>query len=111
MTDFGKKIVPFPLKMIDALLFNGTFLPVEGPTTELVRIIRFINDTDQDAIVSWDGINGHDFIPGGTALTLDVTSNKVSDGGYFVSVGTQFFVEATVGTGFFVIATYGSETS
>lgn len=107
MTDFGIKIIPLPMKTIDATTFNGTFLPVESSTTEVIRIIRFINRTDQDVEISWDGITPNDFVASMTAITLEVTSNKVSVGGYFVGVGTQFFVQAPVGTGIFRIASYG----
>ncbi|KKL20647.1 hypothetical protein LCGC14_2453390, partial [marine sediment metagenome] len=112
MSDFGKRIIPFDLKSIDATSFDGSFLPIESPTTQLVRIIRFINNTDQDVTISWDGVDvaGHDFFPSLTSLTLDVTANKTDTQGYFVAVGTQFFVSATVGTGIFYIASYGSET-
>ena len=110
MADYGKRIIPFSVKTIDATLFDGTFLPIESPTTSLVRIIRFINNTDQDVDISWDGLKPHDFLPALTALTLDITSNKTDTQGYFIAVGTQFFVQAPVGTGELKIATYGSET-
>lgn len=109
MTDFGKKIFPLPMRVIDASTFNGSFLPVSDAVDEPIRIARFINDTDQDVTVSWDGVQNHDFVPAKTALTLDVTSNKTDEGGYFIAVGTQFFVSASVGTGFFNIALYGSD--
>ncbi len=110
MSDHGKKIIPFTVKTIDATTFNGTFLPIESPTSSLVRIVRFINNTDQDVDISWDGEKIHDFLPSLTALTLDVTSNRTDTQGFFVSVGTQFFVQAPPGTGEFKIATYGAET-
>ncbi len=110
MSDYGKRIIPFSVKTIDATTFDGTFLPVESPTTSLIRIIRFINNTDQDVDISWDGIKPNDFLPSLTSLTLDVTSNKTDTQGYFIAIGTQFFVQAPVGTGEFKIATYGSQT-
>ncbi|HEC66599.1 MAG TPA: hypothetical protein ENI23_15090 [bacterium] len=112
MSDYGKRMIPFILKTIDATTFDGTLLPVGSPTTKLLRMIRFINNTDQDVTISWDGVDvaGHDFFPSLTSLTLDVTANKTDTQGYFVAVGTQFFVSATVGTGIFYIASYGSET-
>ncbi len=110
MSDYGKRIIPFPLQVIDATTFTGSFLPVGSPTPQLVRMVRFINNTDVDVTVSWDGIDDHDFLPSLTALTLDVTANKTDTQGYFVAIGTQFFVSALVGTGDFLIATYGAET-
>lgn len=110
MADFGKKINPIPMLTIDATTFDGTFLPVDTPVSQIIRILRFINHTDQDVTLSWDGVNSHDFFPALTALTLDVTSNKVTDEGYFCGIGTQFFAQAPVGTGLFIIALYGSET-
>ncbi len=110
MSDFGKRIIPFDVKTIDATTFDGTFLPVESPTDQVVRIVRFINNTDQDVDVSWDGVKPHDFIPSLTALTLDVTANRADDQGFFIGIGTQFYTQAPVGTGEFKIATYGAET-
>lgn len=109
MTDFGKKIFPLPMRVIDAATFDGSFLPVSGPVELPIRIARFINDTDQDATISWNGIDAHDFVPSLTALTLDVTANKTDEGGFFGGAGTQFFVSSAVGTGMFYIALYGAE--
>ncbi len=110
MSDYGKRIIPFDLKTIDATTFDGTFLPIESPTTDLIRIVRFINNTDQDVTISWDGVNPHDFIPSLTALTLDITANRADTQGYFIAIGTQFFAQATVGIGLLKVATYGAET-
>ncbi len=108
MSDYGKRMIPFPLKTIDATTFDETFLPIGSPTTQLLRMVRFINNTDQDVTISWDEIESHDFFPSLTSLTLDVTANKTDTQGYFVAIGTQFFVSALAGTGIFYIATYGS---
>lgn len=110
MSDYGKRIIPFTVKTIDATTFDGTFLPIGSPTDSLVRIVRFINNTDQDVNISWDGDKVNDFLPSLTALTLDVTSNRTDTQGYFIALGTQFYAQATVGTGDFIIATYGSQT-
>lgn len=110
MSDFGKRIIPFDLKEIDGSTFDGTFLPISTPTTSLIRIIRFINNTDQDVTLSWDGVNLHDFLPSLTALTLDIAANRVNTQGYFIGIGTQFYAMAPSGTGILYIATYGAET-
>ena len=109
MTDFGRKIIPETLRTIDATTFTGSFLPVGLKSVVAARVVQFQNQTDRDVFLSWDGINDNEFLKTGTNLVLDVTSNEVSDVGFFIAKNTQFFVRGDVGTGIFYISIYGAE--
>lgn len=70
------------------------------------KIIRLLNNGTTDVTVSWDGITDHDYLPAGSFLLLDVSTNKETSQVFTISKGTQFLVKGTAGTGNIYLSSY-----
>ena len=59
------------------------------------RMVQIVNSTDKALYISLDGSTNVMRIPAGVTQNLDFCTNKVRDDGYFLPVGTQFYVNRT----------------
>ena len=57
------------------------------------RMLMLQNFTDADLMFSFDGSVDHIPIKSESSLILDLSTNKTTDGGFFVEVGTQISVK------------------
>lgn len=65
------------LTSVDAAIFDGTFQAINpAGLSEACFAIRVVNNSSVDVIISYDGENGHDFIPHGTVLMIDSQANS-----------------------------------
>lgn len=99
-------ITPDTIRSIDSATFTGSYQTVGTTMAHPVRIIKFTNNSTVFATISWDGTHDHDVLPAGSFLLLDVTGNEQNTNGFFIPVGTQFYVKGAAGTGLFYISTY-----
>ena len=101
MTDVGQdpRARPDALRSVDSATFAGAYVVIGGPLTRPVRLIKFVNNSNQLVTISWDGVHDHDILPAGSFTLYDLTSNEVKDDGWYVAVGTQFYVKGAAGTG------------
>lgn len=72
---------------------SGTYAVIGLPLTNQIRILHLSNLTDQSIIFSFTGNTDHIILPSGGFILLDLTSNKVNDGGFFVSENTQMYAK------------------
>jgi len=88
---------------------SGTYATVGTAFSHSMRLVKFINTTDGDITVSFDGVTDNDLIPSGGFALYDLTTNKTLPNTTFVfQNGTQVFVKGTVTTGnFYVVAIFG----
>lgn len=71
----------------------GALLTAVGnPTTHIGRLVRFVNDTDQDLYFSLDGANNHYRLPPLSFLLLDVSTNQTTKDNLFIPEGQVFYV-------------------
>ena len=86
-----------PLRSLAFGSISGTYAAIGSAITNMVRIIHIENLTDALMTFSFTGNTDHFVLPAGGFLLLDLSANKISDGGWFVSEGTQMFVKQTSG--------------
>lgn len=104
-------------RSVTAAALAAPLIAVGGPFTVQPRIIKFVNDTDQNVDVSVIGLAGNevDIIPAYSMAVYDLTANTSHQAGYLVfNEGTQIYANApvapTVGSGsFYVVILYASE--
>lgn len=107
MTQESTTIRPDILRSIDSAVFSGAFLPVGTPLQFPVRLIKFVNLSNVNVLISWDGVNNHEILPLGTAFTIDGSANRESSSNVWeIQSGTQFYVQGSPGTGFIYISCY-----
>lgn len=97
------------LRSIASSSITGTYQQVGGIFTHPMRLVKFVNNTNQDVLVSFDGTTDNDIIPANGFALYDMTTNAYVDLGRFVFQNrTPVFVKGTAGTGtFYVVAVFG----
>jgi len=70
-------------------------------------LIRVINNSNKDVMISYDGVTDHDFIPMGQTLQLPFQSNSQPNGYVaLMAKGTIVYVQGAAGTGDIYLAAY-----
>jgi len=88
---------------------SGTYAPVGSSFTHNMRLIRFQNTTDVGITVSFDSVTDNLYLPSGTFLLFDVTTNRLENLTTFCFAnGTQVYVKGSPTSGaFYVECLYG----
>ena len=94
---FGSKVKFEAVREIDFGSILASYVAVGTGTIDHARIIRFTNETDAQLLVSLDGITDHIRMDVNNVIIFDFSSNKITDHGLFVSIGTTFFVKRQSG--------------
>lgn len=76
---------------------GASYAAVGTATTGHIRVVTFVNSTDQDVLISLDGVTDHLRLYTGSFQLFDLTTNKVKDDGFFIPVGTTFYAKRAAG--------------
>lgn len=106
MSDVKERILPEALRSRAASTFTGSYQTLGSPLSNPSRIIKFTNNCSVDVTLSWDGVTDHEYIPAGSFLLLDETSNAVSNSVLVAAAQTQMYVKGSAGTGTMYLSTY-----
>lgn len=80
----------------------STYLVLGTPLAHSSALIKMVNLSNKDLLVSIDGVNDVDVIPSGGFWLYDVTSDSPKSSDVFVDKGRQYYVKTTdaaAGTG------------
>lgn len=94
------------LAAVNADTFDGTYHLVGG-IPQACFMLRFINNTTEDVLVSYDGVNDNDVVIHGTTTQLESQTNSQPNN--FTCLfprGMNIYLKAATGTGEFYIAGY-----
>lgn len=82
------------LRTLDFSTVDETYLPLGDPLGFQTRIICFTNTTDQDMILSMDGVTDQLILPESSFKLFDVTVNHrpVNQDDFCFAIGTQWYV-------------------
>lgn len=106
----GIRVLPEELRTIDSATFTGSYQALGDPTEFPGVLVKFVNDTTVDVIISWDGVTDHDIVTAGGFALYDITSNEKTSDGFFIAIGTQFWVKGIAGVGnFYAVLLHASE--
>ncbi len=89
---------------------GATYLPLGIAFAHPMRIIKIINTTNTDMFISFDGTLDNDYVPAGSFILYDITTNQYNDAGWFFRTGTQVYVKyntAPASGSVFLAAVYG----
>ncbi len=85
------------IDIIRSLSYTGigaSYEPVGSPTSNGVRLISFVNNTNGDLFFSNDGIHDYLFVAAGSFKLLDVCSNRDNRNGvYLLPAKMQWYVK------------------
>ena len=90
---------------------SGAFVTLGTPLGHAMRVLHFINQTDANLIISFDGTTSNIFLGAGSFALYDLTSDQDGNESFRYQNGTQLYVTYATGaptTGeLFLIAIYG----
>lgn len=98
----GIRLLPEDLRSISSGTFTGTYQTLGTPLDHEIRLLKFVNNSNVDVTVSWNGTDDHDFLPASSAVIYDVTANKSAISGVGqlnIAAQTQFYVSGSAGGG------------
>lgn len=72
-----------------------------------IRIFKLTSTSTTDVTVSYDGgTTDHEYLPAGSFLLVDVTSDRAWDCEFALAKGVQVSIKGTAGTGTIYLSTY-----
>ena len=99
------------LTNFDASTLTGTYQAINGSgTEEPAKAFKFYNSSTSLVIISFDGINDHDFVPPGSAFVFDGQANNTGSGGktgrFFLSKGQIVYAKTSSNTDRLIMSVY-----
>lgn len=90
---------------------TASYVQVGTPIGHQDRLLKFVNNTNADIRVSFDGTTDNDFIPANSFALYDFQTDAQADYKFTISVGTGISVKydsaAPTGGSFYIIGIYG----
>lgn len=94
---YGTRAVLAPVRELAFGSISGAYAAVGTRLTDHARLIRFVNGTDAQLYVSFDGTTDQIRMAANSFFIMDFSANKVRDDGLFVPVGTIFYTKQVSG--------------
>ena len=82
-----------------ASTFNGTYLTLGTALANQSLILKIVNNTDQDVLLSTDGTNDMDVCPAGGFTLYDASKEMPDHKNIGFGAGVRFYVKAAAGSG------------
>ena len=82
-----------PLKTTTPASIGATYAAIGSVLANPAVILTFINNTNGDVVVSWDGTNDHLKLSASTFRVFDFTTNSPQTDNLMFAKGTQFYVK------------------
>lgn len=90
----GRKMAPVPLKSLNFAFIGVNYTAIGTPFGVPIRIMTFLNNTDDAVYISFDGVDDHIALTSDTYMVLDVSANKDDiNGACYFPIGTQLYVK------------------
>lgn len=95
------------LRTRDGATLNGTYLTIGGPLEHNCFLLKMVNQSGSDVLISIDGVTAIDICPAGGFWLYDECSNASREGGLTVPRMTQFYINGGVTVGnIYLVAQY-----
>jgi hypothetical protein len=82
-----------PLRSLAFGSIAAGYAGVGTSITTPVRIVHILNTTDASLTFSWDGITDHFVLPAAGYMVIDLTTNQVGGGGFFLPGAKRLYVK------------------
>lgn len=98
------------LRSLGFASISGTYAALGTPFGHPMRVIHFVNATNGDIFVSFDGTTNNLFMPAGSFVLYDIASDDDPTDNFRVSKGTQIYIKqssAPTSGNFYLQCIYG----
>jgi hypothetical protein len=82
-----------PLRSLIWSSVGAAYVGVGTSLNTPVRIVHVLNNTDALLTFSWDGINDHFVLPAAGYMVIDLTTNQVGAGGFYLPGAKRLYVK------------------
>jgi hypothetical protein len=111
MSNLGVSIAYEALRSLGFASIGASYSGVGTPFGHPARMVIITNTTNQDLLISYDGLTDNDIVPASTAKVLDYGSNMALNGGasdqaQHTRVYVKYFVGIPSDGGVFVTVIY-----
>jgi len=99
---FARRIKFEPLRSLSYADITTSYVAVGSATENPAHVAYISNITNGSLLFSFDGMNNHLIIPANGYFLLDISTNKVTQEGFWLAEGTTLYVKQfdTPTTGF-----------
>lgn len=87
------------MAIFDSSTLNGSFQAIGSPLAQPGLIVKMVNNSDADVIVSTDGTTDNDICVAGGFWLYDCAANKQAGPTMAAPVGRQYYISGTAGMG------------
>jgi hypothetical protein len=92
---YTNRIAWEPLRKLDASTLTTSYQVVQGPSLQAGYIVKMANTSSSIVLISIDGVNDIDILPGGSFWLYDEYKGIDREG---LPQGTRFFVKLETGS-------------
>lgn len=107
----GSNIVRFDaVRSVANASITASYTALGIPLGHAMRVLHFINNTDGDMFISFDGTTDNIFMPADTFSLYDLTCDQDATESFRYQSGTQLYIRydtAPTTKSFYVVAIYG----
>ena len=90
----GSNIVRFsPVRQVALASLTGSYQPLGVPLDHAMRVLHFINNTNGDVMISFDGTTDNVPLLAESFALYDLTSDQDSNEMFRYQLGTQIYVK------------------
>src|SRR5271170_4158851 len=83
-----------PLRSVAFGSITASYTALGSSFAHPMRLFRIINNTNGDMLFSFDTVNDNIFVPAGSFVLYDLTTNREESITYFVfAIGTQLYIK------------------
>lgn len=82
-----------PLRSIAFGAIGVGYAAIGVPFVHPIRMLSILNNTDAILTFSYDGVNDHFVLGAGSAMILDLTSNKSIPMGFYIAENSSIWVK------------------
>lgn len=87
------------LRSLDWTLVTANYVAVGTPLQHPARILKLSNATDADMLISFNGVDDHDFVGGNSYFLYDYGTNRSGTGNELEQqMGDRVYVKSADGT-------------
>lgn len=91
-------------------IITSSYTPLGGAFAHAMRVLHFVNGTDGDMMISFDGVNDNIPVLAETFSLYDLTSDQDGNESFRYQEGSQIlikYITAPTTGSFYVVAVYG----
>lgn len=88
------RLLAEPLRTLAFGAIGPVYMGIGTALDNPCRILNIQNQTDVSILFSLDGVDDHFLLPANGFILLDVSSNEVHNGGWFISQGQRFYAKS-----------------